>query len=180
MRKSGAGHAQSAEPTPGRFFENDGRGGIVAWTGVAALSGHIVADVAVNEAPEVVGGDLHEAFAGFSGGPAEVGGDEAVAGLSRGLSAAGGSVESTSSPAAWMRPESGGFGRACSSISGPRPVLMSMAVGFMPARRLASTMWRVLSVSGQWSELCRRLRRIVEAGFADSCGRLSGLFDVRP
>lgn len=56
-------------------------GGIVAWTGVAALSGHIVADVAVNEAPEVVGGDLHEAFAGFSGGPAEVGGDEAVAGF---------------------------------------------------------------------------------------------------
>ena len=69
--------------------------------------------------------------------------------VSSGLSARGGSCESTSSPAAKMVPLFSASARSCSLTSGPRPVLMRMALGFICFKRAALTSSRVESVRGQ-------------------------------
>ena len=78
--------------------------------------------------------------------------------VSSGLSGAGGSVESTSTAAAAICPLLSASASACSSMSGPRPVFISIAVGFICASAAAFIKWRVLSDSGQCRltiSLCR-------------------------
>ena len=53
--------------------------------------------------------------------------------VSSGLSAFGGSVESTSIPAPAMRPSFSALASASSSMTGPREELMRMAFGFINA-----------------------------------------------
>ena len=72
---------------------------------------------------------------------------------SRGLSAAGGSLASTSTPRPPSLPLCRASATAASSSRGPRAVLMRMAPGFMRARALALMMARVASVSGQCREM---------------------------
>ena len=53
----------------------------------------------------------------------------------------GGSSASTSMPAACNLSELSASASACSSTNGPRPVFMSMADGFIKARRSVFTRW---------------------------------------
>ena len=69
--------------------------------------------------------------------------------LSKGLSAFGGSVERTSTPAAAIFPSFRASAKSCSLINGPRPVLIIMAVGYISARRSLLTISFVDGVSGQ-------------------------------
>ena len=71
---------------------------------------------------------------------------------SSGLSCAGGSVESTSTAAAAILPLLSASARSCSHTNGPRPVLMTIAEGFMVASRSAFTRCLVSGVRGQCSE----------------------------
>lgn len=72
--------------------------------------------------------------------------------VSNGLFAVGGSVERTSTPAADRLPEFKASATACSSISGPLPVLIRMAVGFIHSNVSALTNPLVVAVSGQCND----------------------------
>jgi len=100
--------------------------------------------------------------------------------VSSGLSARGGSVDSTSRAAPARRLEFKASARAGSSTRGPRLVLRRKAVGFISDRRRASTRFAVCGVSGQWrltTSLSRRAfrdRRKRTPGGAGPARRVAG------
>ena len=68
---------------------------------------------------------------------------------SSGLSAAGGSTDSTSAAKALSQPEWSASATACSSMSGPRPVLMRIAPCFIFFIESAFITCSVAGVNGQ-------------------------------
>ena len=71
--------------------------------------------------------------------------------VSNGLSFAGGSVDSTSTPAPAIFPEFSASARAFSSTTGPREVFMINAVFLHLLRNSAFTVFSVSFVRGQWN-----------------------------
>lgn len=82
---------------------------------------------------------------------------------SRGLSVAGGSVESTSSPAPASLPLFRAFASACSSTTGPRLVLIKIAPSFILSKAAAFIIPWVSGVRGQWQVMMSLFASTVSA-----------------